>query len=412
MCKGHVTRDMVIGVDETNGSTNLVLAKKDSPNAIVFEALSDSLGRYRRHIEQHKAAEKRRAEALALHISAVVSAPSFITSLREDGFCKVSGLVPEPLIRSALTEINRQLGQPDAKGVDRLKGKVFPTQPAITDLFNKSGIPMMLARLLHPPPPGAGQYVQGGGQIALRFPGDACEKGTCTSSAAHFNAVRKGWHIDGCPSDFMKGMTDHYGKIHNFDCLVGVLLNRVDEPMSGELCVYPGSHQVLSDYWKKHGLEKLAREGQNAQPTAQTDELFKRKPIHGLGMPGDVFFANFMTAHFIAPNTSPFIRYAIYFRVKSHRFGTTLHNSVSMLDPWAHWDCMQVNASPLEVGATRSSDACSSNGEGSGRRAASADRENIEFSDHDDVLVYEAQCQHDATVDNLALQEKIVSTSS
>lgn len=26
-------------------------------------------------------------------------------------------------------------------------------------------------------------------------------------------------------------MTDHYGKIHNFDCLVGVLLNRVDEPM-------------------------------------------------------------------------------------------------------------------------------------------------------------------------------------
>ena len=104
-------------------------------------------------------------------------------------------------------------------------------------------------------------------------------------------------------------------------------------------------------------------------------------------MPGDVFFANFMTAHFIAPNTSPFIRYAIYFRVKSHRFGTTLHNSVSMLDPWAHWDCMQVNASPLEVGATRSSDACSSNGEGSGRRAASADRENIEFSDHDDVLV-------------------------
>ena len=44
---------------------------------------------------------------------------------------------------------------------------------------------------------------------------------------------RASWHIDGCPGDFIKGVTDHYGHIHNFDVLVGVLLNRVDD----EMCV-------------------------------------------------------------------------------------------------------------------------------------------------------------------------------
>ena len=52
------------------------------------------------------------------------------------------------------------------------------------------------------------------------------------------------WHIDGCPGDFIKGVTDHYGEIHNFDVLVGVLLNRVDNPMyvrtSGGIPAYAG----------------------------------------------------------------------------------------------------------------------------------------------------------------------------
>ena len=46
--------------------------------------------------------------------------------------------------------------------------------------------------------------------------------------------------IDGAPSDFIPGITDHYGKMHNFDALVGVLLSDVPKPMSGELCTYPG----------------------------------------------------------------------------------------------------------------------------------------------------------------------------
>ena len=78
------------------------------------------------------------------------------------------------------------------------------------------------------------------GQLALRFPGDLCPGDSATASAAVFEGVRKGWHIDGCASGFVPGVTDHYGHIHNFDALVGVLLSDVPEPLSGELCIYPG----------------------------------------------------------------------------------------------------------------------------------------------------------------------------
>ena len=44
-------------------------------------------------------------------------------------------------------------------------------------------------------------------------------------------------------------MTDHYGRIVNFDVLVGCLLSDVPEPMSGELVVYPGSHLSLAAYF-------------------------------------------------------------------------------------------------------------------------------------------------------------------
>ena len=100
--------------------------------------------------------------------------------------------------------------------------------------------------------------------------------------------MRRGWHIDGCPSDFVKGMTDHYGTIHNFDCLVGVLLSDVPEPMSGELVVYPGSHAELAAHFKTHPslLGKLRHEGASHLPTGeQTDRLFRREAVHCTGFP-------------------------------------------------------------------------------------------------------------------------------
>jgi len=163
-------------------------------------------------------------------------------------------------------------------------------------------------------------------------------------SASHFEGLRKGWHIDGTPNNFLPGLTDHFGTIVNFDVLVGCLLSDVPEPMAGELCVYPGSHHALASYFANHvdELVNLRSVGSAHLPTGQqTDALFKRRVVHCTGKAGDVFLANYMTAHLIAPNTSADIRYAVYFRLtgplfEAHAEGDGSHPR-SMLSPWVDW---------------------------------------------------------------------------
>jgi hypothetical protein len=77
----------------------------------------------------------------------------------------------------------------------------------------------------------------------------------------------------------------------------------VPEKLSGELCVYPGSHVALADHFKQGAhLKDLAAHGMSKLPAgAPTDQLFSRPAVHCTGKAGDCFVANYMTAHFIAP---------------------------------------------------------------------------------------------------------------
>lgn len=102
--------------------------------------------------------------------------------------------------------------------------------------------------------------------------------------------------------------------------------------MAGELCAYPGSHYKLSEYFRKNGFDDVAKKGK--LPTGdQTDKLFGgTMPTHCIGKAGDVFIANYMTAHFIAPNTAAHIRYAVYFRVTGRGYDRK-NWQASMVDP-------------------------------------------------------------------------------
>ena len=102
---------------------------------------------------------------------------------------------------------------------------------------------------------------------------------------------------------------------------------------------------ALSEHFQsdngKH-LERLKKEGHKTLPFKKTWEMFKRPVFHGTGKAGDLFVANYMTAHFIAPNTSPNIRYAVYFRVSSPNFRAKCNRKAgeryeSMLNPWCDW---------------------------------------------------------------------------
>ena len=71
---------------------------------------------------------------------------------------------------------------------------------------------------------------------------------------------------------------------------------------------------------------------------AATNELIGSEVYHCLGKAGDIFLANYNTAHFVNANISPNIRYAVYFRVKGPAFGSDIHCANAMLDPLANWN--------------------------------------------------------------------------
>jgi len=362
-CKNMISladrSDLVLGLRRSD--MRIVLVRPDSKDAIVFQDES-AQNKAINHFEQIKIQRMKALKSLEMKASKIASDKEFQRALREDGFVRVSGLIPEEVVLNARREVNRLMGS-STKSTDTLKAKTFATHHSITSLINHSAVPHLLSKifgkyvlflfhLVHSLTTshththfsnrivGHQSYTQSAGQIALRFPGDMCEnKNTCESSISHFNGLRKFWHIDGCASDFIKGITDHYGEIHNFDVLVGVLLSDVKTEQAGELCCYKSSHLRLAEYFKDGGkIEDLKQKGNVALPTeGKTDSVLKGcKVWHGLGKTGDVFLANYMTAHFIAPNTSPDIRYAVYFRVKGPNFGKP-SNEASMLNPLKNW---------------------------------------------------------------------------
>jgi len=328
-------RDLVVG----SVKSKLKLVHKNSRDAIMFD-LPPRLTRIAEEAVERERAEEERKSYFPTLAESFINAPGFLKSFQEEGFAKLSNAVDRNLIDDALLEINKELGE-SSSGTDKFKAKTFAGHKSITNLFNESVVPFVMTALLG----GDRTYSQGAGQLALRFPGDACIGKTSQTNTAHSAAVAEGWHIDGCPNNFIPGVTDHYGKIMNFDCLVGVCLSKTEKENSGELCVWPGSHDALAKYFQVgDNLERVQKKG--TLPLKDTKDLFKTPPIHCLAEPGDVFLANYMTAHYIAPNTSPHIRYAVYFRVHGPKFDGKIGNCPeSMLSPWCHWPPMNQSSS-------------------------------------------------------------------
>jgi len=337
-------KNVCLGLNKKNDGRVVFVPRNDKTRRLVIGG-GDELAGYFEELRV-EAAKAEAAREAARHAALSRLTPAFCTAFRDQGYCKLESLVPKELVLSARGEINRQLGEGN-KTSDAFKAKTFASHPAILSLVRDSAVPAVLSELLG----GDEEWYRarlGTGQLALRFPGDMCPAGTKCGpegaiSKAHFDGIRKGWHIDGCPNQFIPGVTDHFGKIHNFDMLIGVLLSdTVDKKMAGELVVYPGSHHALASYFKSNRdvLNKLRDKGMEHLPTAQTDALFKQ-PVHCTGKAGDVFMANYMTAHLIAPNVSADIRYAVYFRVSGPAFEKTMAqgggNVSAMLDPWSTW---------------------------------------------------------------------------
>jgi hypothetical protein len=156
----------------------------------------------------------------------------------------------------------------------------------------------------------------GGGQIALRFPGD-----NTGPDFELYEGWEKHWHIDGLCTPNSNNNSIPSGDIHNFTALVGVLLQDVPAANMGNLVLYPGSHYQLQDYFRSNGFENVLSRGTAALPMAlvannissTSSGKSSRGPVQICGRAGDAIIVNYMTAHLVAPNTSSSVRYvAVY----------------------------------------------------------------------------------------------------
>eukprot|EP01127_Copromyxa_protea_P001667 TRINITY_DN1161_c0_g1_i11.p1 TRINITY_DN1161_c0_g1~~TRINITY_DN1161_c0_g1_i11.p1 ORF type:complete len:484 (+),score=93.55 TRINITY_DN1161_c0_g1_i11:2851-4302(+) len=213
---------------------------------------------------------------------------------KNDGYIHIPNLIKRSDVNKALRCVNQAI---KAEGAEDFSSK-FTGSTAITDLFNFSPIRGVLSDLLGLENVGK----QWGSQIALVYPRDPPAT----------NIKHMGHHLDGAPN-YRPGVWNGSTKLNNFTTLVGIYLSDVPEPDSGNFTVFPGSHKKFEEHFKVHGPDSIIdKEGKMKLP-----KLDLAEPIQLCPKAGDVVLAHYMTAHTVACNVSPHIRYAIYFRVNS-----------------------------------------------------------------------------------------------
>jgi Phytanoyl-CoA dioxygenase (PhyH) len=236
-------------------------------------------------------------------------------ALREDGYTLFPGAVSRKLVDAALRAINASLG---SEGMPREQLSTFRARtftpdlvaaPAITDLFSSSSVRALVESVM-----GLGRIkVPSEGQIALRFP----TNGPGSAPVPHIDGIST--PANGVPP----------GTLYHFTALAGVFLSDVPEPDRGNLTVWPGSHQILSEHLRTQGVTSVVDRFPDLPLPAS-------RPV--LARAGDALLAHYQLAHGIAPNLGPHIRYAVFFRL-FHLDHATL-GSRPLLEPWLEWEAL------------------------------------------------------------------------
>ena len=234
-------------------------------------------------------------------------------TLVEEGYLVIPGVVPSNLTGAALRAINNSLG----KGMsvrDTIIGRAMGycselnSEGVILDLLYETDIWELAKSLLGE---SSIRKVENA-QIALRFP-----EGHNVLSVPIPEP-----HIDGIPTPY-NGITGE--TFTTFNLLVGVFLSDVPTGNAGNLVVWPRSHEQYEAYFRRHGPDGIL----DGMPQVG---LLRHREIKAQA--GDVILSHYLLAHSVAPNLSPNIRYAIYFRL------TTIGHCnwrESLLHIWNEW---------------------------------------------------------------------------
>lgn len=210
----------------------------------------------------------------------------------EQGYIHVPGVVPRVMVDAALRAINHSVGEGiPAEQMTTIRqqsyAKELQGEPVITDLLNKTPAWALAESLI-----GEGKIRPvRGGQVALRFPGTQDPPPPPKP------------HLDGMHTPY-NGVPE--GVIQNFTMLVGVLLSDLHAPYAGNFTVWPGSHHLYEQYFREHTPQSLL---EGMLP------IDLPEPLQITGKAGDVVLVHYELAHSAAPNVSPHVRYALFFRL-------------------------------------------------------------------------------------------------
>jgi ectoine hydroxylase-related dioxygenase (phytanoyl-CoA dioxygenase family) len=233
----------------------------------------------------------------------------------EAGYVKLPSAVPQERMNLALRTINHSLG----KGIDPQQIETYRAHsycpelahhPAITDLLFGESVWEIVEAFTQRD----ALTLWGGAQIALRFP--------VMQKPADLHP-----HLDGM---YRRGNRIPRSTIQSFTMLVGILLSDVPNRYWGNFTVWPGSHRELQQYFKTHGTQLLLQ-GLPPVPLPEPEQI--------LGKAGDVILCHYQTVHTVVSNVSPYIRYAVFFRLihKEHK----QNQDRILTDIWLEWPGMR-----------------------------------------------------------------------
>jgi hypothetical protein len=234
--------------------------------------------------------------------------------LRRDGYVQVRAVVPPVRVEAALRAINRSLGEQGMppERLREMRSRTYCPElikdPAIVDLYARTPARAVVASAL------GRVRTPDEAQIALRFP----QGEPAGPPVPHIDGMSSG--ANGVPP----------GTLFHFTALLGVFLSDVPDARGGNFLVWPGSHLILEDHFRREGVASLAGGAFPSVGTLAPRALTARA--------GDIVLAHYALAHAVAPNLGPHVRYAVFFRLfhQDHRSTDT----GPLTDLWRQWEGM------------------------------------------------------------------------
>ncbi len=214
-----------------------------------------------------------------------------------DGYLVISGAVPEHLLAAAAVEIDSVVAaDPPAPETVGPHFYFLPPSrlPASDGVLRRSGALTLAEELVAPHQLEHGlDHIQ----IALNIPPYRHRPG--------------GPHLDGHRPD--------QDRPHSFTMLAAIFLCDESSPDSGNLWVWPGSHQVHQRMFAERGSRVLLPVSGHTLSLDNPPTLAASLPV--FGRRGDLLLAHFLLGHNIGGNVSNRTRRILYYRLSSSDHG-------------------------------------------------------------------------------------------